>query len=57
MGFFLGPFVGSFVYTHGSYSTMFLTMLIPVAAAAVFLVLAWPGYMKVRTQLEREETA
>ena len=32
MGFFLGPFVGSFVYMlSGSYSTMFLTMLIPVA--------------------------
>ncbi|MBR5382060.1 MAG: MFS transporter [Oscillospiraceae bacterium] len=52
LGFFLGPVLGSLVYPKTSYSTMYLTALIPCAALIAILFLSWPAFKRRRAELE-----
>lgn len=57
MGFFLGPFVGSAIFTiAGDYSVMYMAMVVPVGLAMIILSATWKGYEKNRKQNMAEAT-
>jgi MFS family permease len=55
LGFFVGPFLGSVVFHFSNYSVMYLTGVVPVAAAAVLFIIFWPGYTKRLKELKEME--
>lgn len=54
LGFFVGPFLGSVVFSFSNYSVMYLTGVVPVALAIVFFIIFWPVYRRRLKSLESE---
>ncbi|MBR5381686.1 MAG: MFS transporter [Oscillospiraceae bacterium] len=54
LGYFLGPLVGSIVYSQTSYETMYASSVIPCFLAAAILVAFWPRIRR-RHQLVADE--
>ena len=46
LGYFLGPLIGSAVYSAYSYETMYMSAVIPCFMAAAILVIFWPRLNK-----------
>ena len=46
LGYFLGPLIGSAVYSAYSYETMYMSAVIPCFMAAAVLVIFWPRLNK-----------
>lgn len=58
MGFFMGPLLGGVMFSiFGSYSSMFLLMIVPSLLAVVVLATTWPSYARKRKKMEEEEEA
>lgn len=55
LGFFLGPLFGSMVYSKLSYSTMYMTAVLPCTLVLVVLIFAWPAFKRRRSELDAAE--
>ena len=48
LGFFLGPFLGGFVHSRFSYSTMYMSAVVPIGLGLVGLIVTLPMYNRLK---------
>ncbi|MDR2665378.1 MAG: MFS transporter [Oscillospiraceae bacterium] len=51
LGLFAGPLYGSFIFERFNFSVMYMTAIIPIAAAIIAFTLIMPGYRRLQAQI------
>jgi MFS family permease len=54
LGLFSGPLYGSFIYERFNFSVMYMTAIIPIAAAIAAFALIMPGYRRLQAAMREE---